>query len=117
MAKNPPHIHGYHAHIYFDSNSRESAAQLHSNAFHELAGRARVHGLIDEPIGPHPLPMFEVDITVGHFEAVKSWLARNHGPHSVLIHPITGDDLADHRDYPQWLGTPLKLDLEFLKGL
>jgi DOPA 4,5-dioxygenase len=106
----------YHVHTYFDAASRASAVTLREKLREEFAGRARVHGLIDEPIGPHPLPMFETDIPASEMEAVKAWLEKNHGAHSILIHPLTGDDVADHRDHPQWVGPPLPLDIEFLKN-
>ena len=34
----------------------------------------------------------------------------NRRGHAVLVHPNTGDGLADHRDYPLWLGERLALD-------
>lgn len=110
-------VNFYHAHIYFDTALRASAESLRSELLRAFSGRVRVHGLIDEPIGPHPLPMFEVDIPAPELETVKSWMSEHHGAHSILIHPLTGDDLADHRDFPQWIGKPLKLDLEFLRRL
>ena len=33
---------------------------------------------------------------------------------TVLVHPLTGDDLADHRDHALWLGDSRPLDLEAL---
>lgn len=107
-------IYGYHAHVYFDEASRASAAALRERIVNDLAGRVRVHGLIDQPIGPHPLPMFEVDVPAEQYQPVVSWLEKNHATHSILIHPITGDDLADHRDHPRWIGRPLPLNLAFL---
>lgn len=107
----------YHAHIYYEKSSRLSAGQLREEIFRNFAGRVRVHNLIDEPIGPHPLPMFEVDIPSTQLADVKMWLDQHHGSHSILIHPLTGDDLADHRDHPQWIGPALPLDLDFLKNL
>ena len=32
------------------------------------------------------------------------------------VHPVTGDDYLDHADYPLWLGKPLPLLLESLRG-
>ncbi len=110
-------IRGYHAHVYFDAESLSSAADLRRRAAEALSGRVVVHGLIDRAIGPHPLPMFEIDIPRGELEIFLNWMMLNHGAHSVLIHPITGDDLADHRDHPLWIGRPLPLDLEFLAQL
>ena len=108
-------ISGYHAHIYFDQESRASAAALREKILRELSGQVRIHGLIDEPIGPHPLPMFEVDIAREKIHDIQTWLTHHHGIHSILIHPITGDDLADHRDHPRWIGEPKPLNLAFLE--
>lgn len=110
-------IAGYHAHVYFDADTRASAEKLRQEIQRELAGRVQVHGLIDDPIGPHPKRMFEVDVPAGNIESVFSWFEAHHGKHSILVHPITGDDLADHRDFPRWIGKPLPLDLTFLERL
>ncbi len=105
----------YHAHVYFDGKSRQSAEIFRQGLIDTFPGRVRIHDLIDEPIGPHPLPMFEADVPASEIEAVKTWMSAHHGNHSILVHPLTGDDLADHRDFPEWIGPALKLDLDFLK--
>lgn len=112
-----PPVDFYHAHVYFDAASRESARALREAAVRELAGKARVHDLIDQPIGPHPLPMFEIDIPAPSYAAIWAWLEAHHEGHSVLVHPLTGDDMADHRDFPRWIGKSLSLDLAFLESL
>jgi aromatic ring-cleaving dioxygenase len=108
-------IHGYHVHVYYEVDSRASAADLRRKLIENFGGRIRIHGLIDEPIGPHPLPMFESDLRPEDFSIVVPWLMLNHGPHSILVHPITGSDLADHRDHPIWIGRQLPLDLTVLR--
>lgn len=110
-------IHGYHAHIYFDAATRDAAEALRDAILRNLGRLVQVYGLVNQPIGPHPLPMFEVDIPRENIEEVKRWLEAHRGFLSILIHPLTGDDLADHRDHPDWLGAPLPLDLAFLDRL
>jgi DOPA 4,5-dioxygenase len=44
------------------------------------------------------------------------WLALNRGDLVVFIHPKTGDDVADHRDFAVWLGAKLDLDLKGLSA-
>ena len=117
MSAPPPNTEFYHAHIYYDLSTRSAAAELRKAITQELGNRVRVHNLIDQAIGPHPLPMFEIDIPAGELSHIKTWLAAHHGAHSILIHPLTGDDMADHRDYPQWIGPELALNLEFLRNL
>jgi DOPA 4,5-dioxygenase len=34
----------------------------------------------------------------------------------VFVHPLTGDELADHRDYTMWLGQSRPLDLSLFSG-
>ncbi|KAL8659457.1 MAG: hypothetical protein Q9226_000416 [Calogaya cf. arnoldii] len=70
----------------------------------------RIH---DKPIGPHPLPMFEVDLsTPAQFGAFIPWLAIHHGPLSVLIHPNTGNAHLDHTKNAVWIGDKLGLSLD-----
>lgn len=40
---------------------------------------------------------------------------RRRGGLSVLVHPMTGDDAADHDTNPLWLGERLPIDIEFLR--
>ena len=67
-----------------------------------------------EPIGPHPIGMFEVDVeTPKQFGAFVSWLVINRGPLSCLVHPNTSESVErDHSQRATWLGERLPLDLE-----
>jgi len=103
-------ITGFHAHIYFDTATRSSADVLRNALIAELGDRVHVSRLVDHPIGPHPTPMFEVDFEMGSFAEVVPWLMLHHAGHSVLIHPITGDEIKDHFEHPLWLGEKLALD-------
>lgn len=104
-------IHDYDAHIYFEPEQREFAAALRERAIREFAEKPVFVGrMIDRPIGPHPIPMFEMDFGKLQFKAMLRWLAQNRGPLTVLIHTVTGDDWHDHFDGALWLGNPLKLD-------
>ena len=44
-----------------------------------------------------------------------SWLALNRNGLTILIHPLTGNDLLDHTDYASWMGEPQKLNLNVFK--
>ena len=106
---------GFHAHIYFEAETRESAESLRQLIGQHLAPKLRYEGkLIDRPIGPHPVPMFEIDFTPEHFADVVTFLMQKHGDHSVLIHPESGNDLRDHTAHALWLGIQLPLDLSRL---
>ncbi|ARV58920.1 4,5-dioxygenase [Nostocales cyanobacterium HT-58-2] len=106
-------ITGFHAHVYFDTTSREAAARVREG----LAARfdvqlGRWH---DKPIGPHPKAMYQVAFLPEHFGTVVPWLMLNRDSLDILVHPTTGHDLADHTDHALWLGEKLELNLEFLQ--
>jgi len=110
----PSKISGYHAHVYYDdAATRARAAELREalgSTFEVVLGRWR-----DEPVGPHPKPMYQVAFARTEFARLVPWLALNHRGLSVLIHPETGDDPTDHSEYALWLGEKLPLDIEYLR--
>ena len=109
-------ITGYHAHIYYtDAASRAFAGELREAIgakFKVVLGRWR-----DMPVGPHPIPMYQVAFEPEEFSRLVPWLALNHGPLSVLIQLETGDDPTDHSVHALWLGEKLPIDIEYLRGL
>src|SRR4051812_14090026 len=105
-------ISDFHAHIYFTAETRSSAETLRLLIEKNLAPKLRYSGkLIDRPIGPHPVPMFEINFLPQYFSEVVTFLMQNHGKHSVLIHPETGNDLIDHTAHALWLGPQMVLNL------
>ena len=112
---NPEKIHGYHAHIYYDSNTRNIAASLREQierSFKVELGRWR-----EEPVGPHPQAMYQVKFEPEEFARIVPWLMLNRAGLAILVHPETGDDYADHAVNALWLGEKLALNLELLKRL
>ena len=110
----PEIIKGYHAHIYYDDSTRAIAAGIREELdahFDVVLGRWR-----DEPVGPHPEPMYQVAFAADVFDAIIPWLMLNRGGLTILVHPRSGDDVADHAEYALWLGGKLDLDIEFLKN-
>jgi DOPA 4,5-dioxygenase len=76
----------------------------------------RIYKVFERPIGPHPMPMFEVNIfTPEQFGAFIPWLVINRGPLSALIHPNTDDEERDHTQRATWMGQPLPLHLKMFK--
>jgi DOPA 4,5-dioxygenase len=68
--------------------------------------------MTDRPVGPHPLPQFEI-----HFreESLADALAIiEESGLRALFHPLTDDDLADHTSLARWIGEPLELDTKVL---
>ena len=112
----PATITSYHAHVYYkDDDNRARAAVLREaieERFEVTMGRWR-----DEPVGPHPVPMYQVAFEPDQFAAIVPWLMLNRDGLTILIHPNTDDAVADHRDQPFWFGEVLPLDIGFLESL
>lgn len=108
-------IAGYHAHVYFDAASRPQAAALRAEI--ERRFPVQMGRWWDRPIGPHPEPMYQVGFAADQFPHLLPWLMLNRGSLAILVHPSTGDDRADHADYPLWLGRVLPLRLAFFAEL
>ena len=60
--------------------------------------------------------MYQIVFAPALFAELVPWLMINREGLTILIHPETGDDLVDHRDYALWLGEKLPLRLEFLSS-
>ncbi len=109
-------IEGYHAHVYYpDGESRERAAALRTAI--EARFAVRLGRWRDSPVGPHPQPMYQVAFDTPLFPAFVPWLMLNRNGLTVLVHPRTGDDVADHGRFALWLGAVLPLDMPFLEAL
>jgi aromatic ring-cleaving dioxygenase len=106
-------IRSYDAHIYYPLNKKQLAATLHDQALADLPF-ARVSPLVDRNVGPHPMPMFEIQFTPEHHSAVLTWLLAHRGELAVLVHEVTGDDPRDHSQGALWMGRVLELDFSKL---
>ncbi|MBD6616763.1 4,5-dioxygenase [Komarekiella sp. 'clone 1'] len=115
MKEDTIEINGFHAHIYFDTTSRDVAARVReglSSKFEVKLGRWH-----DLPIGPHPKAMYQVAFSPNEFGQIVPWLMLNREELDILIHPETGDDVADHMKHCLWLGDKLNLNIEFLRRI
>ncbi len=115
MQQDKSEIKGFHAHVYYDESTRAIAADIGeaiSAQFEVKMGRWR-----DKPVGPHPQSMYQVAFQPDQFETLVPWLMLNHSSLNVLIHPRTGDDVADHSHRALWLGEKLELNIQFLRDL
>ncbi len=105
-------IKGYHAHIYYDLDSRENAEQVRSEVdknFDVQLGRWH-----DSPVGPHTAAMYQIAFAPHEFERIVPWLMLNRQSLNILLHPETGNDLADHTEFAIWLGNKLDLHTDRL---
>jgi len=106
-------IHGFHVHVYFDPQTRATALRVRDGLARQFdVELGRIH---EKPLGPHPKSMYQVKFAPSEFGALVPWLMVHHEGLDALIHPETGDDVADHTVNALWLGTKLELNIEFLR--
>ncbi len=108
-------IQGYHIHIYYTEAEGPGLARALRDA---LAARFEVElGMWRKTAGgPHPSAMFQVNFATPRFAEIVPWLMLNRGGLDVLVHPETGDDVADHGDFALWLGRVLPIDFEAVRA-
>jgi aromatic ring-cleaving dioxygenase len=104
---------GYHAHIYYDSNTKPKAAQLREVLLEKF--KVEPGGFSDEPRGPHPISQFNVIFETSEFQDIVPWLMLNRDGLNVLVHPLTESSYDDHSKNAMWLGTPVSLKLDILR--
>jgi DOPA 4,5-dioxygenase len=106
-------ISGYHAHVYFDAATRESAERLCTEAgrlFKLTVGRMH-----DKPVGPHPRGSCQLAFDRDEFAKVMPWLIENRGGLTIFAHAETGNAIEDHTEHVLWLGPSETLNLAGLK--
>jgi aromatic ring-cleaving dioxygenase len=106
-------LKGYHAHVYYNTETKPVAARLRET----LAGKFAVEprDLSDEPRGPHPISQFAVVFKTEEFQNVVPWLMLNREGLDVLVHPLTESSYDDHSKNAIWLGTPVPMKLDTLR--
>ncbi len=103
-------IEDYHAHVYFDAETREPAQRLREAVEARFAiEMGRWH---EKPVGPHPCWSYQIAFKPEVFPQLIPWLALNREDLVIFTHPNTGQDLEDHRDRAIWMGAKLDLKLE-----
>ena len=102
----------YHAHIYWKNDCERGSAISLRPSFQSLGcGIGAVH---DKPIGPHPLPMYQIMYDSSNQSEVEALLKSQ--PMSILLHEDVGiDHVRDHTEGARWINDPLELDLKFLE--
>jgi aromatic ring-cleaving dioxygenase len=112
MNDQSPRIDGYHAHIYYDTDSRATAERLAKAVTDKFA--VELGGFFEGPVGPHPVANLQIIFSTAEFALVVPWLMLNRHGLNVLIHPLTADSVRDHDTDCAWLGTPVPLNLHVL---
>jgi DOPA 4,5-dioxygenase len=113
--RDPAAIRDYHAHVYYDpATTRVRAERLRARvaAVFPQATLGRWH---DELVGPHTQSMFQIAFPREMLAAFLPWLMLNRDGLAILLHPETGNDVADHSDHAAWLGAVLPLRLDVLR--
>ncbi len=108
-----PTIRGYHAHVYFSQDTLAQARALclaAAQQFDVLMGR--VH---ERPVGPHPDWSCQLAFRPEVFAQLVPWLAMHRGGLIVFVHPLSDNELLDHRDRALWMGGIRPLDLSMLE--
>jgi aromatic ring-cleaving dioxygenase len=112
MQQDTTSIKSFHAHVYYAPETRDRAAQIREDLAAQFDVRlGRWH---DKPVGPHPMPMYQIAFLPQLFGEIVPWLMLHHRGLSILVHPTTGDDVADHTDHALWLGEKLELNIDSL---
>ncbi len=112
-------VGSWDCHFYFDSSggndSARRALELRCQVL-ELFPDLTVNRPYRDAVGPHPCAMWSCELhTPAQFARFLPWLCVRRRGLSVLVHPNTGDPLADHESNCYWLGTPLRLRLELFR--
>jgi DOPA 4,5-dioxygenase len=104
-------IRSFDAHIYFTAQTRASAQAMKEKAARDFGNASvRVGSLVDRKVGPHPLPMFQIQFPKELLSEMILWLMTNRLGLTVLVHQVTGNDLKDHYEGALWMGAVLALD-------
>jgi DOPA 4,5-dioxygenase len=108
-----PEIRDYHAHIYYEPQTRPYAERLRAEMESLFPGAiyGRWH---DRPVGPHPSAMFQVAFAPELFATLVPWLILNHAPLTVFLHPQTGYPRDDHSLRAVWMGRQQTIALDVL---
>ena len=101
----------WHAHVYFTDADRADAAALRDR-FQADPRVLFIGRMIDAPVGPHPIPQYEIHFHEPARDAVIALIEKS--GLRALVHPLTDDDLADHTTLGHWIGEPLNLDTSVL---
>ena len=114
--RDPNAIAFYHAHVYYDpTTSRDRAGRLRARVAAEFP-QAQLGRWHDELVGPHSQAMYQIAFPAGMLGSFVPWLMLYRDGLTILLHPETGDDYADHTAHAAWFGAMLPLRLDVFGG-
>lgn len=109
----PDEIRDYHAHVYYEAQTRPAAERLRAE-MEPLFPNARFGRWHDKPVGPHPSAMFQIAFAKEMFEEIVPWLMLNRAPLTIFLHPQTGAPRRDHSLHAVWMGPQQEIALDRL---
>ena len=80
MSSTSAAIEGWHAHIYYEAATRPLAADLRNQIAARFGGGEDPVAMgrwREQPVGPHPLPMYQVTFSNDLFGSFVPWLVAN----------------------------------------
>jgi DOPA 4,5-dioxygenase len=111
----PSIIEDYHAHIYYDpATTKDRAARLRERVAAAFPD-AKIGRWHDELVGPHLRSMYQIAFPTSMLASFMPWLMLNRDGLTILLHPGTGDAVADHTKHAAWFGEVLPVKLEALR--
>lgn len=116
MILDPAIVGSWHAHVYFNADSRDAAWALREQALAAFGDSIEMGRFHERPVGPHPQWSYQLAFAPAALARVATWLTLNHGALDVFLHPNTGESLRDHRDCAVWIGHSHTLNLAALGG-
>jgi aromatic ring-cleaving dioxygenase len=105
-------VGSYHAHIYFDPETRRLAEWIREAV--DVRFPVRLGRWHDKAVGPHAGPMFQIAFDTSLFASLVPWLMLNHRGLSILVHPNTRNPRRDHITDGLWIGSAQLLHADVL---
>ena len=103
----------YHAHLYYNSQTQPMALQILQTVADELG--LKVGSRHEKLVGPHPQWSCQISFNSSDFDQLIPWLEAHRSGLTVLVHPLTDNDLRDHTELATWLGEPADLALDLFR--
>jgi aromatic ring-cleaving dioxygenase len=114
--RDPAIIQHYHAHVYYEPDTTRETAALLRERVATAFPQAQLGRWHDELVGPHLRSMYQIAFPSELLGRFLPWLMLNRDGLTVLLHPGTGNDYADHTAHAAWLGDTLPLRVDVLDG-
>ncbi len=102
----------YHVHVYYELHQMEIAGEVREKLMRDIPEIDGVGPIRQRAVGPHPIPMFEAWFSFRYLNKVIEWMKQNNQGLAIMFHPLSGNDLEDHKTHSWWIEKELPLRLE-----